>query len=228
MKTIVFIHGIADQTTGYSNKLYDNILHYSDRSSKVLKQKEIMWADVTHDLTCRFNRFQYVKPKKKGKSDKIKKGIDPLVLQVLYYAKDKKKQNDILARVHSCMAKLRGDVVVIAHSLGSVIMFDYLMGFANNVLPANIKVSHFITMGSPIPLFVSGHGHCSSNLTLPSNVEKWTNIIDPDDCVANWCEPHFAKGVVEDKYLNVGAFPLSTHGNYWSKKKVAKFIAEVI
>lgn len=73
MINVIFIHGINYQTTGYSNWLFQNIL---SQYGKILKkkgiaqkeieqkkaqfvQKEILWADVTTDLTNRYLNLEY-------------------------------------------------------------------------------------------------------------------------------------------------------------------------
>ncbi|RKY36633.1 MAG: hypothetical protein DRP78_03180, partial [Candidatus Omnitrophota bacterium] len=69
MISFVFIHGVSQQTTGYSNLLFQNILlsyrNLLKRQKNFSKdqiqaqtaqfiQKEILWADITTDLTNRY------------------------------------------------------------------------------------------------------------------------------------------------------------------------------
>ena len=104
MINLIFIHGINYQTNGYSNWLFQNIL---EAYGKILRQKgvaeneieqkkaqfvqkEILWADVTTDLTNRYLNLEYeLYGKKKGLWNWASKKIDPLVLQIMYYIKDK-------------------------------------------------------------------------------------------------------------------------------------------
>src|SRR3989344_6754378 len=100
---IVFIHGISSQKTGYSNLLYKNIIKdymnilidkglsetEAKEKARLLIQKEILWADVTTDLINRYTFLQYHLSKKSGKWNFFLKDIDPLVMQILYYVKDK-------------------------------------------------------------------------------------------------------------------------------------------
>ncbi|MFH1777741.1 MAG: hypothetical protein ABH952_09330 [Candidatus Omnitrophota bacterium] len=104
MINLVFIHGINNQSTGYSNWLFRNIMaNYKGIFSKKgllpeeisqkagqFVQKEILWADVTTDLTNRYIDLEYEQyGKKRGLWNWASKKIDPLALQVMYYIKDK-------------------------------------------------------------------------------------------------------------------------------------------
>ena len=64
------------------------------------------------------------------------KKIDPLALQIMYYIKDKgdkaSGEMGILEKgdkVFKSIAHEAKDTIIAAHSLGSVIAFDYLFGF---------------------------------------------------------------------------------------------------
>ena len=239
MFNLVFIHGINSQTTGYSNQLFDNIKNaYSTEIRKnglpekevqdkvaSLVQKEVIWADVTTDLTNRYIELEYeLYAKKKGFWNFVFKGIDPLVLQILYYVKDKgDKQSgtmSILQRVDDKFKEITEtskEMIVIAHSLGSVIAFDYLFSFRKFGLDASWNVPAFITLGSPIPLFVSAMGYADSNATLPSNVKSWFNIFDNEDGVARRCKPFFKNIDVQDLNVSTGFWPIDAHAKYWQR-----------
>ena len=73
MTNLIFIHGVNSQTTGYSNRLFKNIvkayrrrLNAEGKSKKIIKemtsqliQKEIIWANVTTDLINRYLFLEY-------------------------------------------------------------------------------------------------------------------------------------------------------------------------
>ena len=250
MINVIFIHGINYQTTGYSNWLFRNILC---EYGKILKkkgiaqeeieqkkaqfiQKEIIWADVTTDLTNRYLNLEYeLFGKKKGLWNWASKKVDPLALQIMYYIKDKgdKASGDmgILWKVdqafHSSTQEAN-DIIVIAHSLGSVIAFDYLFGFRKYFLDPKINVLSFITLGSPIPIFISAMGHVESELTLPANVKSWHNLYDNEDGIARRCKPFFSKIDVKDTSVSTGFFPISAHVKYWQNKQTASKIAKIM
>jgi len=250
MINMIFIHGINYQTTGYSNWLFQNILKaYGnilkkqgvaedeiEQKKAQFVQKEILWADVTTDLTNRYINLEYeLYGKKKGFWNWASKKIDPLALQIMYYIKDKgdkaSGEMGILGKVdqafHSITQESK-DTVIIAHSLGSVIAFDYLFGFRKHALSSDANVLSFITLGSPIPMFISAMGHAESDLVLPENIKSWHNLFDNEDGIARRCKPFFSKIDVKDTSVRTGFFPISAHVKYWQNKQTAFKIAKIL
>ena len=93
---IVFIHGVNDQKTGYSNWLFDNSkifykqyllknglsLQQTQEKAAKLIQNEILWADCTTDLVNRYIDLQYdLYEKRKGLWNFMTRKIDPLAVQ---------------------------------------------------------------------------------------------------------------------------------------------------
>ncbi|MCK5592360.1 MAG: hypothetical protein KAI72_10435 [Candidatus Pacebacteria bacterium] len=250
MTNIIFIHGINYQTTGYSNWLFQNIFcqygkilkrkglaeNEIEQKKAQLVQKEILWADVTTDLTNRYINLEYeLYGKKKGFWNWASKKIDPLALQIMYYIKDKgdkaSGEMGILDKVDKAFKSITQeakDTIIIAHSLGSVIAFDYLFGFRKHSLPKDIKVLSFVTLGSPIPIFISAMGHVESDLTLPANIKAWHNLYDNEDGIARRCKPFFSKIDVKDTIVRTGFFPISAHVKYWQNKQTAFKIANIL
>lgn len=247
MTNIIFLHGVSSQTTGYSNTLYKNIIksyiaellkggvkeQEAIEKAKSLVQKEILWADITTDLTNRYLFLQYILNKKPGKWNIFLKSIDPLVMQILHYVKDKGHKRGpmtILKKVHqafkSACANNPDKIVIIAHSLGSVIAYDYICGFRKYKLRSNETVEAFITLGSPIPLFTSAMGFVENKFKWPKNVQSWVNILDPDDGIARFCGPFFKNIRVQDMEVNTGFGPLSAHTGYLKSKEVSRAIAK--
>ncbi len=250
MINLIFIHGVNYQTTGYSNWLFKQIkvcyrIHLKQKGLKAkeiedrlaqLVQKEFLWADVTTNLTNRYLDLEYeLFGKKKGLWNWVTRRVDPLALQIMYYIKDKgDKQSgemSILKRIddsfHSA-SQTSKDMVIVAHSLGSVIAFDYIFGFRKYYLDPACNVLSFITMGSPIPIFTSAMGHVDSELKLPANVKSWYNIFDKDDGIARRCKPFFQNIPLQDIQVRTGIFPISAHINYWRNKQTASVIARVL
>lgn len=247
MTNLIFIHGISAQTTGYSNKFFKNIVRAyvasliksgvpqkdaQDKASEFV-QKELLWADITTDLTNRYLSLQYDFKKRLGKWNFVIKPVDPLVVQIMYYVKDKghkKGPMSILKDIdydfkRACSNK-PDKVVILAHSLGSVIAYDYVFGFRRYKLNPKICVEALITLGSPIPLFTSAMGYVDNKIKLPDNVKRWINILDPDDGVARYCKPYFKNIGIEDKEVNTSWEPLGAHAGYWKAQGVADVIAE--
>lgn len=235
-------------TTGYSGELYKKIIEYyknellkkkmtqeeCENQAREIIQKEILWADVTTDLTNQYVSWQFDSPKRLGMWNIFTRNLDPLVIQILFYVKDKgDKQNGVMKILQKVDAAFKeacsnkpDKVVVIAHSLGSVIAYDYIFGFRQYKLDPNVNIEALITLGSPIPIFTSAMGHVSNDIILPPNVKKWLNVLDPDDGVARYCKQYFKNVDVKDIEVNTGFWPLGAHSKYWRRKAVAKLIAE--
>ncbi len=131
-------------------------------------------------------------------------------------------------------------LIVIGHSLGSVILFDYLCSYHKAPLDKHslqMKLSAIVTLESPLALWSLQTQH----FEIPTDIETllttpyWLNIYDKDDVIAypirtvnRWWE----KIVNEDLAINVGGLlsfwnPLS-HNGYWKNKTVHHEIAKVI
>ncbi len=238
MTQLVFIHGINDQTTGYNNQLFGEIVRAyvaeliergafrvdAQARAKQLVQKEILLADATTDLTNRYLSLQYALKGRSGKWNSVLRPIDPLVLQILYYVKDKGHKRGpmaILKEVDEAFRRACADrsepVVAIA--------YDYLFGFRKHRVPPGVTVKALITLGSPIPLFTAAMGYVDNPVELPKNVERWVNVLDPDDGIARFCEPYFKTGVVRDVTVDTGFAPLGAHNGYWKSRAVASLLA---
>lgn len=126
---LIFVHGVNEQVTNYSHILYQNIIEicradlkrrgHKDTDIEKIVQHEVLWADLTTDLT---NRYQQLTTSEKKFSalwvillsifplwslplfmriafirdkltpwlrQKLIAGIDPLAIQIMHYVKDK-------------------------------------------------------------------------------------------------------------------------------------------
>lgn len=170
--------------------------------------------------------------------------------------------HQIHEKVHESILDLRrklGDkdkpVIIIAHSLGSVIMFNYIWDRQN--WDEEIKkgkdpygatqfermetLAGFVTSGSPIPLYTLAYDPVEPidfpPDTLPDNLKKeakWLNFFDVND-VLGWplktLNASYKNTVTDDLKINVGLTPLCHHG-YWTNdnftEPVAQFISDIL
>lgn len=75
----------------------------------------------------------------------------------------------------------RGSVIIVAHSLGSIIVLDLLAR-----LPRDLHVELLVTIGSPLAIgaFRQHLGGLGSAEEFPADrVDAWVNVYDPDDVV---------------------------------------------
>jgi hypothetical protein len=255
---LIFIHGISEQTTNYSQGLFARILaacraqlraqNLDDATINAtlrhVVHHEVLWANLTTDLTDRYLQLAYEKaPVFWGR---FTKPIDPLALQIMQYIKDKGDQHsgpgpmNILRNVDQDIRRILAEtdigedpapadgqhVIFIAHSLGSVIAFDYVMGFRpQHRLHPSVTVDSFITMGSPLPLFTSAMGHVDSDFVLPPNVRKWVNIRSRRDGIARPMRPFFRNIPLEEYLVSTRFLPLPAHTAYWNDAGTASLIA---
>lgn len=116
-------------------------------------------------------------------------------------------------------------IILVGHSLGSVILHDLISGFLRyryagfNSLVGRISV---FTMGSPLSLF-----SLVAESANPQQFAKWVNFLHPRDPVAFPMAGIFSK--VEDlKLWNMSLNPLALHSVYWHHGKVHQRIAQEI
>lgn len=74
-------------------------------------------------------------------------------------------------------------IMLIAHSMGSIVAYDVLRAASRN-LPG-LRISHFVTLGSPLGL-VEVKEIVSAPLRVPECVARWSNFADPRDYAARW------------------------------------------
>ncbi|HEX3082765.1 MAG TPA: hypothetical protein VHQ86_05980 [Candidatus Saccharimonadia bacterium] len=256
---LIFIHGINNQITNYSQGLYVKVLKATafqlaraganeaaieDVLMRIVHH-EVLWANLTTDLTERYLQLGYGRPNVFW--NRFTRPIDPLGLQIMQYIKDKGDRQygpmNILGDVDASMNRIFSaqdlgerprheeghHAIVIGHSLGSVIAFDYLMGFRpQHQLRHDITVHNFITMGSPLPLFISAMGHPDSDLMLPPAVRKWTNILSPRDAIARSHVPFFHQIPIEEHWVHTNFGPVAAHIAYWKDDVTAQIIAQEV
>ena len=161
--------------------------------------------------------------------------------------------------VHEAITKLQKDlgdedkpVIVLAHSMGSVIMSNYIWDrqkeyppeekdrYGENKFERMETLAGFITFGSPISLFALAFQPRTSfefpPKALPEYLKgkaKWLNFYDPADVLA-WPLRELGgsyKATVTDRKLHVGWTP-RCHASYWTKgtftRQVAKYISDIL
>lgn len=98
--------------------------------------------------------------------------------QVRRYVQSESTRGAVLTQILAEIPQ-QGDVVIVGHSLGSVIAID-LIGH----LPENLRVTHFITLGSPASSEALHRGSDRLVRRFPySRVGTWSNFYSPLDVV---------------------------------------------
>jgi hypothetical protein len=161
--------------------------------------------------------------------------------------------------VHEAVTRLKADlgdsekpVIVIAHSLGSVIMSNYIWDrqkeyppeekdrYGENPFERMETLAGFVTFGSPLSLFALAFQPRISfefpPKALPEYLNgkvKWLNFYDSADVLA-WPLKELGgsyKATVTDRKIHVGWTP-RCHTSYWTKgnftREVAKYISDIL
>jgi hypothetical protein len=132
---------------------------------------------------------------------------------------------------------------ILAHSLGSIIAYDYLFDLFGKSTTRRRRVlkngqprlEHFFTTGSPIALFLLRKTHLMQDMSTlspnPIGVRKpkgsWVNFWDRQDVMAYPLERFFPK-VVSDKIVDTGSLIFNSHLGYWHNREVAETVADAI
>lgn len=157
-----------------------------------------------------------------------------------------------LTRLRAHLGDADRPLVLLAHSLGSVIVSDHVWdhqhpkGLERGTTPFERMrtVAGIVTFGSTIPLFtlalpaVRAIRFPLADHALPPAVHaasRWLNLYDRDD-VLGWplrpLSPSYAAAVAEDREVDVGG-PLTSwnpasHGAYWRDADVVQPVAELL
>lgn len=114
-------------------------------------------------------------------------------------------------------------LIVIGHSLGGVIAYDILSGFASDV-----SVDLLCTVGSQVALFEEMKAYSSSDSTItaasgrkvdkPADISRWINVFDYNDILSYKLDPVFT---VAPPNVNDWDYPtgnlLHAHGAYFGQ-----------
>ncbi len=122
--------------------------------------------------------------------------LDPIVskyfqeIDIYLFGRDQTKREKIRERLKKVLDKYKNDdIMLIAHSMGSVIAYDVLLSEGKKY-----KINTLVTLGSPmgIPYIIKKLAEAydyslseSSKLPTPDSIEKsWYNMYDSTDIIA--------------------------------------------
>lgn len=132
----------------------------------------------------------------------------------------------VLSRFGEKIEYLGGPLVVIAHSLGSVVAYEALHEFG-------VEADLFLTIGSPLGIRNVVFDRLIPPATYPKSVGNWLNFADPDDVVA--AERHLAglfvdadERLVDHEVHNEGAFNWHRATSYLSHDIVRSSIWDAL
>lgn len=252
----IYVHGVHPNTEelvpkNYSKQFHERMLRELQRfgeETALIKRFEVHWSSQTFHLKRKAARLQFDEPpRRRGKSvfrSTLKNFIYPFAIDIIHYVKNKGDETatsmmPVIDKIHEAVMQAKeqafSEIVLFAHSLGSLACYDYIFRFEKRYpFPAGIKIKCLVTFGSPIALFASGMGHpISEGIRKPRYIMKWANFWDHDDLISARIGPHLPKSFVrnffKDILVNTALInPAKAHGNYWKSQVIAKRIAREI
>jgi len=260
---VLFIHGVGSFSDDFA---HDSIQELRNRiSGRGLNRDEIVWESV------------YWAPVLSGRENQL--WVDLSAEHDLNWAKLRKffinafgnaaayqagpgradcVYHRIHQQVHQSLVELKGKLggedkplIVVAHSLGSVIMSDYIWDrqqgrdagrYGGSPFERLETLCGLVTLGSNIPLFTLGHSPVACIKFPPPGLPeqfrkraKWLNLYDSDDVLGWPLKPLslcYADTVSEDIEVSVGNILTSwnpgNHAAYWTDDSVVKPLSYLI
>ncbi len=116
------------------------------------------------------------------------RGLVELAMKVMGDVETYRSKNQLRAHVLTRVLEQvpdDGELIIIGHSLGSVVALDLL-----SFLPADVRVPLFLTLGSPLAFrAIRGMGLPGQSPPLPfphDRVDRWANLVDTFDTVTGF------------------------------------------
>ncbi|MBI3780813.1 MAG: hypothetical protein HY278_07140 [candidate division NC10 bacterium] len=241
----------ADITEGDQDRLWDRLY-------KSLGSKTLSWRSWVTQPTTWIPRIRYWAIAR----EIVVKYIGDTIAYVETPGINKYKQihDRVSSVIHNCAkdARTKGAtarkpalLTIVAHSLGAVIASDLFYDVKNKgrSWPSEVRLANFITLGSPLALYVLRYGFekpaatttrdsFSSPITMDDDPDGlWINIFDSQDIIGYPLKPlndAYKTAVFIDKEINAGQWwkiwqwPLQaspfSHVLYWEDDTVAEII----
>lgn len=257
---VFVIHGIGVQESDYADEFVDEMkgrLKNLGVKTGDVKWESAYWANLLNDQEVEL--WNRVSQSHDLDWVTVRQFFINVFADAIAYQRRPHHPNDmyleIHKRVHSHLVKLRSalggvdrPLVIVAHSLGSVIMSNYIWdeqtdkGLGANPFERMETLSGLITFGSNIPLFTLALPKVESiefpPAALPASLKlkaKWLNFFDGDDVLGyplRGLSASYQKAVTADIQINVGSLFTSwnpvSHVEYWTDDDFTEPMADLI
>lgn len=214
----LFVHGVGTQSAGYSRKAQLALTRGLARRGISLYAREVLWASL---MDTRSNAF-LARIKKQGHAGNM---LTDLFVNTFADATSYRADSEVTRQIQYLIdyevAALRGEpLYIFAHSLGGLIMADYLR--SRNL----VRPQKFITFGCNIPIFCLGQPFvCPPQLMGPT---RWWNYFDHEDMLGYPLHTEPGMGHVLDRGVNTGGLAIGNTGlshityfndeDFWEKR----------
>jgi len=257
---VLVVHGIGVQQPSFADGFIAEMASRLERLSVdpgVVEWRSAFWADLLTpheaklwDDLSRSSDMDWVT---------VRKFVINVLADAVAYRRQPGAGHDMYGDIHNRildhLTQLRASLddqdkplVIIAHSLGSVIMSDHIWdeqanhGLGTNPFERMETVAGMVTFGSNIPLFSLALPEviCIEfpPASLPENLRanaKWLNFFDADDVLGyplKPLSPSYEATVDEDIEINAGGLFTSwspvSHIQYWTDNDFTKPVAQLI
>ncbi|MCK4510793.1 hypothetical protein KAW64_03590 [bacterium] len=270
---VVVIHGMGSQGVGFARKMKDQINRHIEakhqRDSKKIQWQSIYWANQVEQRELDYmsaataeNDLDWIR---------VRKFVVTSFGDAVAYRQRAKRKGSVYRGIHKTVAEGIADLrtklgassdsakvplIVLAHSLGGVIMSDYIWDMKVRRDAGKVKgldefeqlgtLVGIVTFGCNLPLFSFGslvpEPIDFPGFALTPDLEakaKWLNYYDPDDVLGyplKQISDLYRNVVTADIPIGVGGPILgwnpAAHCKYWTDndftKPVAEFISEFL
>lgn len=260
---VLFVHGIGSVADDFA---HDAIQELREKiSGRGLNREDIAWQSVYWEPTLSEREVQLwvdLSADHDLNWAKLRKFFINAFGNITAYQSGQDRPGSIYERIHGIVLdsvrELRTKLgnadkplVIMAHSLGSVIMSNYIWDrqkgreearFGGNAFERMETVAGMVTLGSNIPLFTLACTPVTSIEFPPPGLPesfrkkaKWLNLYDADDVLGWPLKPlsgSYNDAVTEDVEVSVGNILTSwnpaNHAAYWTDDSVVKPVAYLL
>jgi len=248
---VAIVHGMGRDKRGFSHHLQRGIAKaYQQQGMQHqwndIYFQEVFWADLLTDTQVTL--YQRLTNNHSLRYKRLRRFFIEYLGDVLAYEGGEQYRQAIHQRMQESLASFLPlyeahrdcPLIVIGHSLGSIIALDFLK---QHGAPFLSHLCGIVTLGSPLALWSLQDKDYGQPLTFPGeslssthqSLARWINIYDKDDVIAYPLKPinaHFNQSVSEDIQINVGG-PFTSwnpfsHQGYWQNREVHRVIATLL
>lgn len=258
---VAVVHGMGAQRRGYARAFRDGLrarLAARGTPWRAVAFAEILWADLLagkeERLLARLRRSGPLRYRRLRRFTVAALG-DAVAYQPVAREDLAAGELDVYARVHERLARglealarragPRAPLVLVAHSLGSVIASNYLWDCqhgrapqpARSPLARGATLRHLVFLGSGLALWSLRYREYGTPIRFPvaDPAGEWLCFYDPDDALGYPVKPinrAYSRAVTADVPVNVGG-PLASwnplsHTAYWRSSRILDEVVRLL
>ncbi len=270
---VLIIHGMGSQRAGFSTDLRDELRDRLGPMEPRFEWEEIYWANELKEREdelwdCMLQAENAEQQTLDLDWIPIRKFVVHNFGDALAYHRDIRNTGSAYSLVHNVidtsihnlngsLSDPKAPVIVLAHSLGSHMMSNYLWDQQHAKGPPPLtpipNLLAMVTFGCNIPLFSLAYP-VAKPINLPGKgikkpslikASKWLNFLDPDDVLGWPLKPLYEKNLdkltsqqkktvarIEDDDINVGSLVTSwnpaAHLGYWTDNDFTKPVSKYL